>query len=120
MVRLNDRADLAESCRFKVFVGTRVSEIQELTDGNVWRYVDSARNPADDVTRGKGLRELAKPNRWSQGPPFLLQNPESWPEDPSADQAQQSYVSLSFVVSVWSHRCRLLQTMTTTTLGGSC
>lgn len=28
-----------ESCRFKVFVSTCVAEIQELTDGYVWRYV---------------------------------------------------------------------------------
>ncbi|KAJ7997480.1 hypothetical protein DPEC_G00229450 [Dallia pectoralis] len=28
----------SESCRFKVFVGTRVAEIQELTDLKVWRY----------------------------------------------------------------------------------
>ena len=55
----------SESCRFKVFVGTRVSEIQELTDSSCWRYVDSAQNPADDITRGKTLEELAQPNRWS-------------------------------------------------------
>ncbi|KAI3375182.1 hypothetical protein L3Q82_021085, partial [Scortum barcoo] len=75
----------SESCRFKVFVGTRVAEIQELTERHVWRYVDSVRNPADDVTRGKGLKELVEPNRWSQGPSFLLQGPDSWPENPSAD-----------------------------------
>ncbi|XP_057695896.1 uncharacterized protein LOC130918045 [Corythoichthys intestinalis] len=32
-----------------------------------------------DITRGKSLQELVKPNRWSQGPPFLLQPPEKWP-----------------------------------------
>ena len=67
----------SESCRFKVFVGTRVAEIQELTDGHVWKYVDSANNPADDVSRGKRLRELVEPNRWSQGPSFLLQSPNT-------------------------------------------
>ncbi|XP_063062170.1 uncharacterized protein LOC134455033 [Engraulis encrasicolus] len=72
----------SESCRFKVFVGTRVSEIQELTSLESWRYVDSVRNPADDLTRGKSLAELAAPNRWSQGPPFLLQPPEEWPVRP--------------------------------------
>ncbi|KAA8591960.1 hypothetical protein FQN60_017334 [Etheostoma spectabile] len=46
------------SCHFKVFVGTRVAEIQELTDLKSWRYVDSARNPADDLTRGKSLKDL--------------------------------------------------------------
>ncbi|KAJ7983948.1 hypothetical protein DPEC_G00368720 [Dallia pectoralis] len=72
----------SESCRFKVFVGTRVAEIQELTNCQAWRYVDSARNPADDITRGKTLQDLAKPNRWSQGPPFLLQDLEQWPVMP--------------------------------------
>ncbi|XP_052405908.1 uncharacterized protein LOC127951863 [Carassius gibelio] len=72
----------SESCRFKVFVGTRVAEIQELTAGCTWRYVDSARNPADDVTRGKTLAELVMPNRWSQGPSFLLKGPAEWPSSP--------------------------------------
>ncbi|KAJ7992610.1 hypothetical protein DPEC_G00280470 [Dallia pectoralis] len=72
----------SESCRFKVFVGTRVAEIQELTNCQAWRYVDSARNPADDITRGKTLQDLAKPNRWSQGPPFLLRDLEQWPVMP--------------------------------------
>lgn len=80
----------SESCRFKVFVGTRVAEIQELTDGHAWRYVDTARNPADDVTRGKKLRELIQPNRWSLGPAFLLNSPVSWPEDPTVDQTEDT------------------------------
>ncbi|XP_058652120.1 uncharacterized protein LOC131552381 [Onychostoma macrolepis] len=73
----------SESCRFKVFVGTRVAEIQELTDRLSWRYVDSAKNPADDLTRGKKLEELAEPNQWSHGPPFLLQSPDKWPTPPT-------------------------------------
>ncbi|XP_073789994.1 uncharacterized protein [Danio rerio] len=72
----------SESCRYKVFLGTRVAEIQELTGGSSWRYIDSLQNPADDVTRGKTLAELAGQNRWSQGPPFLLKGPEEWPSSP--------------------------------------
>ncbi|KAJ7989950.1 hypothetical protein DPEC_G00309790 [Dallia pectoralis] len=64
------------------FIMARVAEIQELTNCQAWRYVDSARNPADDITRGKTLQDLAKPNRWSQGPPFLLQDLEQWPVMP--------------------------------------
>lgn len=30
----------SESYRYKVFVGTRISEIQTLTDIDYWRYVD--------------------------------------------------------------------------------
>ncbi|CAI5657811.1 unnamed protein product [Oreochromis niloticus] len=78
----------SESCHFKVFVGTRVAEIQEVTQSHTWRYVDSAQNPADDITRGKTLTELARPNRWSQGPPFLLLSPEQWPPEPSGTLAE--------------------------------
>ncbi|XP_026101210.1 uncharacterized protein LOC113072449 isoform X1 [Carassius auratus] len=73
----------SESCHFKVFVGTRVAEIHELTNTTAWRYVDSAQNPADDLTRGKTLKDLAKPNRWSHGPPFLLLSSENWPANPT-------------------------------------
>lgn len=75
----------SQSCRYKVFVGARIAEIQELTEKCTWRYVDSANNPADDLTRGKTLEALIDPNRWSQGPPFLLQNPATWPERPSTE-----------------------------------
>ncbi|XP_062373449.1 uncharacterized protein LOC134061706 [Sardina pilchardus] len=44
---------LSSSCRYKVFVGTRVAEIQELTDAATWRYVRSADNPADDTDGGR-------------------------------------------------------------------
>jgi len=35
-----------------------VSEIQNLTNVGNWRYVDTANNPTDDITRGKTLKEL--------------------------------------------------------------
>lgn len=42
----------SESCRYKVFVGTRVAEIQELTSPQAWRYAKSEDNPADEITHG--------------------------------------------------------------------
>lgn len=75
----------SQSCRYKVFVGARVAEIQELTENCTWRYVDSVNNPADDLTRGKTLEALIESNRWSQGPLFLLQSPDTWPERPSTE-----------------------------------
>ncbi|XP_023806317.1 SH3 and multiple ankyrin repeat domains protein 2 isoform X1 [Oryzias latipes] len=80
----------SQSCRYKVFVGGRVAEIQELTKNGTWRYVDSVNNPADDLTRGKPLRALTEHNRWSQGPPFLLQDPDTWPERPSTEPQEDS------------------------------
>ena len=73
---------LSESCRFKVFVGTRVAEIQDLTGSDTWRYVPSSHNPADDITRGKSLSNLVGKDRWSQGPQFLKLPPAQWPEPP--------------------------------------
>ncbi|XP_047213499.1 uncharacterized protein LOC124863241 [Girardinichthys multiradiatus] len=72
----------SDSCSYKVFVGTRVAEIQELSDIRDWRYVDSASNPADDITRGKTLSQLTGVNRWNSGPSFLLQSSDQWPEVP--------------------------------------
>lgn len=72
----------SESCRFKVFVGVRVAEIQELTEPLSWRYVDSSNNPADDITRGKTLTDLSQPSRWRNGPAFLKQPNDSWPARP--------------------------------------
>ncbi len=60
----------SESCRFKVFVGTRVAEIQDLTDQHTWRFVPSSSNPADDITWGRTLHELGTNSHWYQGPSF--------------------------------------------------
>lgn len=72
----------SNSCRYKVFVGTRVAEIQELSDSTSWRYIDSGTNPADDITRGKPLVQLAGDNRWSRGPSFLQLQADHWPKAP--------------------------------------
>ena len=76
----------ADSCRFKVFVGTRVSEIQELTNCQDWRYVNTVNNPADDLTRGKTLAEIQQLNRWSQGPQFLYHPSNTWPQVPDSSK----------------------------------
>lgn len=73
----------SDSCRFKVFAGTRIAEIQELTDIQAWRYVGTSENPADDLTRGKSLQELSGENRWTHGPRFLQLPPDQWPVHPA-------------------------------------
>ncbi|XP_073334837.1 uncharacterized protein [Pagrus major] len=72
----------SQSCRYKVFVGSRVADIQELTEDSPWRYVSSGDNPADDITRGLALSQLLGRNRWSHGPLFLWQDESSWPASP--------------------------------------
>ena len=78
----------SDSCRFKVFVGTRVAEIQTLTDGMEWRYVRTTDNPADDITRGLSVAELGKGSRWSEGPPWLLGPPDTWQSESAPVLAQ--------------------------------
>lgn len=80
---------LSDSCRFKVFVGTRVAEIQDLTESDTWRYVQSSNNPADAITRGKSPSDLTKDSKWNQGPAFLRQTLTSWPEMPSLAHVTQ-------------------------------
>lgn len=72
----------SESCHNKVFVGTRVAEIQSLSKVSSWRYRDSANNSANDITRGKILQELSKPHCWHLGPHFLSQTKDRWPISP--------------------------------------
>lgn len=74
---------LSDSCRYKVFVGTRVAEIQELTGSASWRYVPTGDNPADDITRGLSLKVMCDDHRWAYGPTFLKSQPAQWPDQPS-------------------------------------
>lgn len=73
----------SESCWYKVFVGTRIAEIQDLTEVMDWRYVSSQNNPTDDVTQGRTLQELTQPHRWRQGRPFLQLSESQWPIPPA-------------------------------------
>ena len=75
----------SESCRYNRFVGARIAEIQRLTDHAIWRYVGTAQNPADDLTRGLTLSELTTKSRWS-APSFLSGPEEEWPSLPSTKQ----------------------------------
>lgn len=82
----------SESQQYKVFVGTRIAEIQELVGAESWRYVPSEENPADDITRGKSLKDLIKPNRWTDGPAFLHQPHASWPTHPIVSSVQEEEI----------------------------
>ncbi|XP_022085512.1 uncharacterized protein LOC110976500 [Acanthaster planci] len=76
----------SDSCRYKVFVGTRVAEIQSLSNPENWCYVDTANNPADDITRGKTVYELSNEQRWRNGQSFLSLPPHRWPASPLVDE----------------------------------
>jgi hypothetical protein len=68
--------------RFHIYVGNRIGEILELSDAHQWRYVPTAQNPADDVSRGIAAAEFSTNHRFYKGPSFLYNPPESWPSFP--------------------------------------
>ena len=78
------------SSTYKAFVGNRVYEIHSIMSnleailgaGTVnWRYVPSESNPADDITRGLRPSELSVGHRYNDGPNFLYEVEELWPEN---------------------------------------
>lgn len=50
--------------------------------------MDSARNPADDITQGLKLSDLANPHHLISGPDFLNQPPDQWPAMPTPAEAE--------------------------------
>ncbi|XP_071834278.1 uncharacterized protein [Apostichopus japonicus] len=72
-----------EGRRFKTFVANRVAAIREASTVDQWRYVDTHQNPADDGSRGLHARDLTSTCRWLNGPAFLWDAEENWPEIPS-------------------------------------
>ena len=67
------------SRRFKPFVANRVGEIQSLTNPEQWRYVPTHENPADLITRGMRISDMAKEEKWWNGPEFLQKEEPHWP-----------------------------------------
>jgi len=61
----------SDNCIYNVFVANRITEILEHTQPEQRRYVDTANNAADDITRGKKLIELINTSRWFSRPSFL-------------------------------------------------
>ena len=67
-----------ESRRFYVYVANRVQHIRNATAPSQWRYIDTARNPADLATRCVTPEKLAE-SPWILGPEFL-RNPQLQPQ----------------------------------------
>ncbi|GBM11079.1 hypothetical protein AVEN_206495-1 [Araneus ventricosus] len=66
--------------RFKIFVKNRVKEIQNLSDPCEWLHTPGTDNPADIISRGLTINELKSSKIWWQGPSWLIENKNNWPE----------------------------------------
>ncbi|XP_026332427.1 uncharacterized protein LOC113239588 [Hyposmocoma kahamanoa] len=65
--------------KLKTFVANRVGEILDTTQPSSWRYVPTASNPADLISRGASPNQLCNSELWWNGPTFLIQNESKWP-----------------------------------------
>ena len=69
-----------ENKQFKRFVQSPVERIRKLVNKERFRYVPSELNPSDIGSRGTKLSETRNnPFHWN-GPDFLLQSEERWPD----------------------------------------
>ena len=71
-----------ERRRFKTFIANRLSEIQDNSQSAQWRYVDTARNPADIASRGLKPSNSDALQVWLNGPEFLREDKANWPQNP--------------------------------------
>ena len=62
---------------YKMWVGNRVKEIQDLSNKTDWFYVKTGDNPADIACRGALLADLIDNPLWWKGPPLILDR-TSW------------------------------------------
>ena len=69
--------------RFQTFVANRIPAILEQSTANLWRYVDTSLNPADEASRGMTTDALLNNQRWVRGPDFLTEPEEAWPQRPA-------------------------------------
>lgn len=66
--------------KYKQYVGFRVAEIAESTPTNMWRWVPTSMNVADDGTRIRNPPAFDPNGRWVWGPSWLRDDEETWPE----------------------------------------
>ena len=67
---------------FQTFIANRLSEIQDSSHPSQWRYVNSARNPADIASQGLKPSDYERLWVWVDGPEFLNDDEANWPQNP--------------------------------------
>ncbi|XP_050062939.1 uncharacterized protein LOC126552290 [Aphis gossypii] len=66
--------------QLKTFVANRVTQIRDMTEIKMWRYVPTSDNPADLISRGVPVESiLSSDSIWWCGPSWLQQDITYWP-----------------------------------------
>ena len=71
-----------EDKRFHTFVANRLAVIHDGSQPSQWNFVETEKNPADDVSRGLTVEQMLHQDRWLCGPAFLWDEETSWPVSP--------------------------------------
>ena len=69
----------------KVFEANCVAEIQTVGNLIEWRHVRSKDNPADALSQGQLPADFLQNRMWFQGPLWLAQSDQNWPENIQID-----------------------------------
>ena len=72
---------IANNGEWKNFVRHRVNEILKLTKEEEWGHVPGVENPADIGSRGAKASELRDSKLWWEGPKWLREEKETWPNN---------------------------------------
>ena len=73
--------------RWQTFVCKRVTEILECTAPSQWRHCPGSDNPADFLSRGLHAHDLRSSKTWWDGPVWVREAPENWPQDIHTEHA---------------------------------
>ena len=69
----------SDSKRFHTFESNHLTVIRNGSSVSDWRYINRNDNLVDDASKGLRLEEMAKNNRWLNGPTFLWKEEDYWP-----------------------------------------
>ncbi|GFS68278.1 DUF5641 domain-containing protein [Trichonephila clavipes] len=79
---------IKEYGNWSVFVANRVKEIRQLTQIHSWKYVPGNMNISDLLSRGCSPRQMLN-SKWWEGPSWLKQNSEYWPDGEISCEPQE-------------------------------
>ena len=82
---------------WKKFIRDRVKRIRSVTNPQQWRYVPGPLNPADLPTRSLSGKDLLNNRTWLEGPQFLKQHPDSWPETIPTSGTKENEANLEII-----------------------
>ncbi|XP_051166519.1 uncharacterized protein LOC127284864 [Leptopilina boulardi] len=110
----------ADPSRWHIFVGNRVTEIQQWTSPEQWNHVRTDQNPADLISRGMELDDLERSSLWWNGPSWLSGIKDDWPHEEIAvkEIPEEKKAALTFIAverdfsifrrySSWNRLCRI-------------